>query len=148
MLDKSYERKIKIMSKLDFQTTCITELKLQARGLEFSVLNVFELIDRLMRSRNLKKQCMCMENISLKTPLLIYFNFFPIFFQNLSCQTRRCCSSASAAYTPVFKVNLFNSYTVLEVMLFQTFTENSLVHNTTEPVHVFLSFSGQFQLSP
>ena len=43
-----------------------------------------------MRARNLKKQlCMYMKIIILKTPLLIYFNFFPkVFSQNLSCQTR------------------------------------------------------------
>ena len=79
------------MSQSDFQT--ITELKLQVRVLVFSVFNVSELISRLMRvklSRNLKKQWMYMQDVFLKTPLLIYFNFFPKFsvFQNLSCQTR------------------------------------------------------------
>ena len=85
-----------------------------------------------------------METIFPKTPLLIYFNFFLNFFQNLSCKTWGCCLSTSAAYTPVLTVNLLNSYTVLEVVLFQNFTETSLVHNTAEPVLVFLSFSGQF----
>ena len=38
------------------------------------------LIRRLTCSRNLKKQCMYMEDIFLKTPHMIYFNFFPKFF--------------------------------------------------------------------
>lgn len=35
---------------------------------------------------------------------------------------------------PVLIVNLLNSYTVLEVMLLQNFTETGLIHITAEPV--------------
>ena len=50
--------KIKFMSESGFHT--IRELKLQVRVLVFSVLNVSEFIRGLTRSRNLKKQCICM----------------------------------------------------------------------------------------
>ena len=84
---KNARERYKFMSKSDFHTT--TVLKLQVTVLVFSVLNASELIRGLTHARNLKKQCMYMENIILNTPLLIYFNFFPkVFSQNLSCQTR------------------------------------------------------------
>ena len=85
---KNARERYKFMSKSDFHTT--TAIKLQVRVLVFSVLNAGELhvIRGLMRARNLKKQCMYKENMILKTPLMIYFNFFPkVFPQNLSCQT-------------------------------------------------------------
>ena len=46
-----------------------------------------------------------MENIILKTPLLIYFNFFPkVFPPKFELPNSGCSLSASAAYTPVFTV--------------------------------------------
>ena len=46
-----------------------------------------------------------MENIILKTPLSIYFNFFPkVFFPKFELPNSGCSLSASAAYTPVFTV--------------------------------------------
>ena len=55
----------------------------------------------LTRARiNLKKQCTCMEDIFLKTPFLIYFDFFPKF----KLPNSGCGLSASTAYTPVFTI--------------------------------------------
>ena len=63
---KNARERYKFMSKSDFHTT--TALKLQARVLVFSVLNASECkIRGLAHARNLKKQCMYMENIILKT---------------------------------------------------------------------------------
>ena len=69
-------------------------------GESFSILflNVSELIHGLMHSRNLKKQCMYMKDVFLKTPFLIYFNFFPKF----KLQNSGYGLCVSAAYTLVF----------------------------------------------
>ena len=48
-----------------------------------------------------------MEDIFVKTPRLIYFNFFPIFFPKSKLLNSGCGLSASAAYTPVFTVITF-----------------------------------------
>ena len=53
----------------------------------------------VMLLRNLEKQCMYMEDIFLKTPLLIYFfqNFFPIFkLPNSGCSLSVSVSRATA----------------------------------------------------
>ena len=47
---------------------------------------------------------MYITDIFLKTPLSIYFNFFPIFFPKFKFPNLGCSLSASAAYTPVFTV--------------------------------------------
>ena len=94
------------MSKSDFHT--ISVLKLWVRVLVFSVLNVYELICGLTHSRNLKKQCMYMKDIFLKTPLLIYVSFFPNFFPQFKLPNSGCGLSVSAAYTPVFTVRVFS----------------------------------------
>ena len=91
------------MSLSDFHT--IKKSKLWVRVLVFSVLNVSELIRGLTRARNLKKQCIYMKDIFVKTPLLIYFNFFQkFFFPKSKLLNSGCGLSASAAYTPLFTV--------------------------------------------
>ena len=63
---RNARERCKFMSKSDFHTT--TALKLQVRVLVFSVLNASEFkIRGLVHARNLKKQCLYMENIILKT---------------------------------------------------------------------------------
>ena len=95
--------KDQIMSKSYFHT--ITELKLWVRFLVFC-LNVSLLMRRLACSiRNFQgKQWMYITDIFLKTPLSIYFNFFPNFFPKFEFQNLGCGLSASVAYTPVFTV--------------------------------------------
>ena len=62
-----------------------------------------------------------MQDFSIKTPLLIYFNFFPKFFPKIELPNSRCSLSASAAYMPVFTViNMYvNNYqnTELQVLI-------------------------------
>ena len=47
---------------------------------------------------------MYITGIFLKTPLSIYFNFFPNFFPKFEFPNLGCGLSASAAYTPEFMV--------------------------------------------
>ena len=51
-----------------------------------------------MHSRNLEKQCMCMQEIFLKTPLLIYSNFFPKPFPKLGVRLICECSFYAGIY--------------------------------------------------
>ena len=86
MLDSKYQKKIKVGFSYYFRAKIIGLVRV-FNSQVFSVLNGSELIcGFLARSRNLKKQYMYMEDISLKTPLLIYCNFFQtFFFQNSGC---------------------------------------------------------------
>ena len=86
--DEKYQRNIKFMSLSDFNT--ISELKLYGRVCSipcFKIMFISELIHKLMRSRNFKKQYMITylsQDSTFDLFQSISFQFFP---QNLSCQT-------------------------------------------------------------
>ena len=51
---------------------------------------------RVTCARNLKKQCIYMLDIFVKTPLFIYFNFFTIFFPKYNLVNSGCSLCAGA----------------------------------------------------
>ena len=63
------------------------------------------LINCLVTKLQTKKQWIYITDIFLKTPLSIYFNFFPNFFPKFEFPNLECSLSLTAAYTLVFTVN-------------------------------------------
>ena len=103
-------------------------------GKSCNIVCFSELIGWLTRSRNLKKQCMYIQDIFLKIPLLICFNSFPnFFFQNLSCQTQGqliCkCSLYAGGYGNYYK-SLFHEFHRVYVLSLFSFCSPCLQGST------------------